>query len=155
MHSENCHILQVKNAYANWRSAPSAILIPNSLNAFSAAVCTAGVILFYCYIVIILYCYIVVLLYCYIVILLYFYIFYCYIVTLLYFYIFIFLNCYIVIFLVKILGTFAKLQYSTISFVMSVRLSDCLGKLGYHLTDFHYILYFRIFENLYRKFQFH
>jgi hypothetical protein len=45
------------------------------------------------------------------------------------------LYCYIVIFLVKILGTSAKLQYAIISFVMSVRLSDCLEKLVYHLTD--------------------
>jgi hypothetical protein len=45
---------------------------------------------------------------------------------------------------VEFLGAFAKLRKVTIR-VMSVRLS-LLMKLGFHLTDLHYILYLRIFR---------
>jgi len=44
-----------------------------------------------------------------------------------------------VIFVDKIIGTFTKLQNATISFVLSIRLSVCLEKLGYHWEDFYYI----------------
>jgi hypothetical protein len=47
---------------------------------------------------------------------------------------------------------------STISFVMSVRLSICMERLSSHWKDFHEILYFCIFrksaEKLLRNFKF-
>jgi len=39
-----------------------------------------------------------------------------------------------------ILGSLAKLEKATISFVMSVCPSVCVVQLGSHLTDFHEIL---------------
>ena len=49
-----------------------------------------------------------------------------------------------------ILSAFAKLRKATISFVMSVCPSVCM-ELGSHSTDFHKILYFRIFRKYFEK----
>jgi hypothetical protein len=43
------------------------------------------------------------------------------------------------------LGAFAKLRKATVSFVMSVHPSVHMEQLGFHRTDFHEILYWRIF----------
>ena len=71
------------------------------------------------------------------------------------------------------LGAFAKLRKATISFVKSILLSVCLAgwlvgwlvgwlagrpavrveQLGFHLTDFHEILYLPIFRNSVQKIQ--
>ena len=54
------------------------------------------------------------------------------------------------------LGAFAKLRNATIRFVMSVRLSVRMEQLGSHRTDFHEMLYLRVFlKNLSRKLNFH
>ena len=53
-----------------------------------------------------------------------------------------------------ILSAFAKLRKATISFVMSVCPSICPSvcmELGSHSTDFHKILYFRIFRKYFEK----
>jgi hypothetical protein len=52
---------------------------------------------------------------------------------------------------VEILGAFAKLRRATIIF-MSVRLSLRM-KLGFHLTDLHFILYLRIFRKYVEDFR--
>ena len=52
------------------------------------------------------------------------------------------------------LGALAKLRITAISFVMSVCLSVRVEKLGSHLTDFHEILYFRIFRISFGKYKF-
>jgi hypothetical protein len=46
----------------------------------------------------------------------------------------------------EILGEFAKLRKGTINFIMSVRLSVRMEQLGSDWTDFHEILYLRIFR---------
>jgi hypothetical protein len=51
------------------------------------------------------------------------------------------------------LGTFAKLRKAAISFVMSVRRSVCMEQLGCHRTDFHEILYLKIFRKSIEKIQ--
>jgi hypothetical protein len=51
------------------------------------------------------------------------------------------------------LGAFAKLRKATISCVMSVRLSVRMEQLGSHWTDFHEILYSRIFRKSAEKIQ--
>ena len=51
------------------------------------------------------------------------------------------------------LGAFAKLQKATISFVMAVHLSVRMEQLGSHWTDFHEILYLRIFRKSVEKIQ--
>ena len=48
---------------------------------------------------------------------------------------------------------FAKLRRATISFVMSVRLSNCMGKLGFHWKNFHEIWYLIIFRKSVEKIQ--
>ena len=54
----------------------------------------------------------------------------------------------------KLLGAFAKLGKSTISFVTSVCLPVHMNQLCSHRTNFHEILYLGFF-NLSKKFQFH
>jgi len=48
----------------------------------------------------------------------------------------------------QFLGAFAKLRKATINFFMSVRLSVLMEQLGFHWTDFHEILYLRIFRKI-------
>jgi hypothetical protein len=50
-----------------------------------------------------------------------------------------------------LLGEFAKWRKEVISFVMSVRLSVPMEKLGYHRTDFHKIWYLNIFRKTLQK----
>jgi len=52
-----------------------------------------------------------------------------------------------------ILGAFAKLRKATSSFVVSVRLSVGMEKLGSHWTDFHEIWYLRFFRKSVKKIQ--
>jgi hypothetical protein len=52
------------------------------------------------------------------------------------------------------LGAFAKFRKATVSFVMPVRYSVRMETFGSHWMDFHEIWYFRVFENLSRKFTF-
>jgi hypothetical protein len=52
-----------------------------------------------------------------------------------------------------LLGAFAKLQETTISFVMSVPPSVRMEQLGYHWTNFHEIWY-EYFAKIFRKFWF-
>ena len=52
---------------------------------------------------------------------------------------------------IHFLGTFAKFPKATITFVMSVRLSIRMEKLGSHSTDFHEIWYLRIFRKSVEK----
>jgi hypothetical protein len=50
-------------------------------------------------------------------------------------------------------GSFAKLRKATISFIMSVRASVRTEQLDSHWTDFHEILYLRIFRKSVEKIQ--
>jgi len=52
-----------------------------------------------------------------------------------------------------LLGSLAKLREESISFVMSVRLPGRTEQLGSHWTDFHEILYLKIFRNPGKKIQ--
>ena len=53
----------------------------------------------------------------------------------------------------RFIVAFKKVRKATISFVMSVRLSVRMEQLGYHWTDFHEILYLRIFRKPVEKIQ--
>ena len=53
----------------------------------------------------------------------------------------------------KTSDAFAKLRKATIFFVMSVRPSVRMEKLGSHWSDFHEILYFSIFRKTVNKIQ--
>ena len=53
-----------------------------------------------------------------------------------------------------VLGVFAKLRKATINFVMSVCPSVIMEHLGYHVKEFHEIVYLIIFRKSVEKIQF-